>query len=364
MNFLSTLLKRPPLLDVRAPVEFAKGSLPGAVNFPLLNDEERAAVGTAYKNAGQEAAIELGHSFLRGEIRSQRLAGWIDFVKSHPDAQLYCFRGGLRSQSVRGALAAEGVSVPLIEGGYKYVRQLLLQAIEVSSAESNFCVVSGFTGSGKTELLRSVRTGVCDLEGLAHHKGSAFGTDVNRPQPAQADFENHLGLKLFELNQTPGHRIFVEDESRLIGYSVIPLALFQRMSVAPVYLVDRSRRERAVFLTQSYVRDNFGLQEGERHPIAIDQLRKQILSSLNLIQRRLGGAEHQNLTARVEEAIQQHTQSGKLECHYDWVERLLERYYDPLYSHHLEKIKGRLAFVGSWEEVANKIREEVESSRT
>lgn len=355
LELLVRLAQRPPLLDVRAPIEFAKGSIPGATNLPLLEDDERAAVGKAFKKHGQDEAIRLGHSILSGETRAQRIQAWADFVQSHPDALLYCFRGGLRSRSVQNALREEGIAIPLIEGGYKRARQLFIQVTELAATSASFGVVTGYTGSGKTELLRTLNRGVCDLEGLANHKGSAFGTDVNSPQPAQADFENRLGLRLFELMHERSPQIFVEDESRMIGYSVIPVKLFARISNAPVYLVERSRAERAEFLTRTYIADNFGLREGDKDPERIAGLKKQILTSLTLIQRRLGGAESKIFGILVETAIGEHLATGSFAAHYEWVDRLLEKYYDPMYAHHLEKIRDRIVFTGGWAEVQDKL---------
>lgn len=122
-DFRHIFLNDVPMMDVRAPVEFAKGAFPGVLNLPLMNDEERQKVGTCYKQRGQEAAIALGHSLVSGEIKNGRIAAWAAFAKVHPHGVLYCFRGGLRSQITQQWLQSEvGIAYPRVIGGYKAMR--------------------------------------------------------------------------------------------------------------------------------------------------------------------------------------------------------------------------------------------------
>ncbi|HBM45267.1 MAG TPA: tRNA 2-selenouridine(34) synthase MnmH, partial [Halomonas sp.] len=116
---LKVIASNTPLIDVRAPVEFAQGSLPGAVNLPLMVDEERHQVGIAYKQQGQQAAIALGERLVSGEIKQARVAAWQAYLAQHPDASIYCFRGGLRSQIAQQWLVDAGLHRPRIEGGWK-----------------------------------------------------------------------------------------------------------------------------------------------------------------------------------------------------------------------------------------------------
>ena len=128
-DFARLFLDDVPLLDVRAPVEFNQGAFPLATNLPLLNDDERHRIGICYKEKGQAAAIELGHQLVGGDIRAARTHTWLDWCRQHPDGYLYCFRGGLRSQTVQQWLAEQGVQQPLVTGGYKAMRRFLLDTL-------------------------------------------------------------------------------------------------------------------------------------------------------------------------------------------------------------------------------------------
>lgn len=142
------------ILDVRAPVEFAAGSVPNSVNLPLLDNEQRAAVGTLYKAEGASRALDLGFELISGATHSQRVDVWSDFLETHTEAAIMCFRGGQRSQLVQRELNRNGIDVPLVEGGFKRIRNLLSQRLDRSCEKLNWVVLSGFTGSGKTQLLR------------------------------------------------------------------------------------------------------------------------------------------------------------------------------------------------------------------
>ena len=194
-DLLNIFLSNTPLLDVRAPVEFAQGAFPGAVNLPLMNDEERHEVGIRYKEAGQQSAIELGHSLVSGRLKDRRIQSWVEFANAHPDGVLYCFRGGLRSRITQQWLHEAGVDYPRITGGYKAMRRFLIDAIERLSQQARFVIVGGMTGSGKTDVIAAL-THAIDLEGLAHHRGSSFGGHPDH-QPCEllaakaASFQNN-----------------------------------------------------------------------------------------------------------------------------------------------------------------------------
>lgn len=162
-----------PLIDVRAPVEFAQGALPGAVNLPLMVDEERRQVGIAYKQQGLSVAIALGEQLVSGDIKQSRIAAWQAYLTERPDAVIYCFRGGLRSQIAQQWLNAAGIVRPRIAGGWKAMRQALCQRVD-AAAEQPMLVVARLTGCAKTTLINRLDNGV-DLEAYANHKGSAFG---------------------------------------------------------------------------------------------------------------------------------------------------------------------------------------------
>ncbi len=185
-DYATLLQQDTPLLDVRAPVEFAKGAIPNAINLPLMNDEERHLVGQCYQQKGQQAAIDLGLSLVSGTIKQRRIDAWVKFVQAHPQGYLYCFRGGLRSRIAQQWLEGAGYPYPRITGGYKALRHVLLERLTHSAAQLSLTVLGGFTGTGKTEVLLQLAQGL-DLEGYARHRGSSFGKQLLE-QPAQIDF--------------------------------------------------------------------------------------------------------------------------------------------------------------------------------
>src|SRR5690606_25940385 len=193
MDYGAILAADTPLLDVRAPVEFAQGAMPSALNLPLMNDEERAAVGTCYKRHGPDAALKLGHQLVSGVTREQRIQAWRDACQRHPDGYLCCARGGQRSHITQQWLRETGIDYPLIPGGYKALRQAAIQATE-QRVQRPLILIGGCTGSGKTDLVRQHPDGI-DLEGLARHRGSSFGRTL-QAQLSQASFENALAVKL------------------------------------------------------------------------------------------------------------------------------------------------------------------------
>ena len=367
-QILDLILGRTPFIDVRAPEEFFAGHVPGSVNLPLLDDEQRKVVGTTYKKRGQDAAIEVGLGFISGETRRSRIAGWKEFAGRHPGSVLYCFRGGLRSQSVRLALLEEGIELPLVDGGYKRVRQLLMNEIERISLERSFAVVSGYTGSGKTDLLAALPARIphVDIEALAHHKGSAFGK-WTVPQPQQADFENALAVALLRAERMGGgtqeNPILVEDESRTIGRSVLPLTYFQSVSRAPIYFVERSAQERARYLIESYLLSNYGLAQGEKNEEKLAALRADLERNVRAIEKRLGGADMARMLAQIAEAMSAHERTGDASAHFEWVMWLLVRYYDPQYAHHFDRIKERVVFSGTWAEVFERLGGKIENGK-
>jgi len=336
------LTERRPLIDLRAPGEFTRGAIPGAVNLPLLTDRERAAVGTCYKREGQAAAIALGESLVSGAVRQERLEAWLAFVQPRPDALLYCWRGGLRSQRVQQWLAESGAVVPRIEGGYKALRRTCLAAIERAAQQQRLVVIGGRTGSGKTALLRELDAAI-DLEALANHRGSAFGAEAT-PQPTPIDFENALAVALLRLKARPV--LVVEDEGRTIGRIGLPEALHAAMQRAPVYVIEDSRATRARRILNDYV------TEPRRKGAADSTLRQRYLEAVDRIRRRLGGLRHAAVRAEIEVAFDGRDDAA----HLSWIEHLLEWYYDPMYDHQLAGKADRIVERGAKDTVAGALR--------
>ena len=176
-EFRQLFLTNHPLMDVRAPAEFVKGAFPQAINLPLMNDSERTKVGTCYKQQGQQAAIELGHALVNGNIKQQRIDAWCQHIQQQPNSFLYCFRGGLRSQLTQQWLQHAGINIPYVQGGYKAMRAFLIKTIDSAPEKNQILVISGSTGSGKTEFIHQ-RKDAIDLEGIANHRGSSFGSQI------------------------------------------------------------------------------------------------------------------------------------------------------------------------------------------
>lgn len=334
-----------PLLDLRAPVEFAEGAFPTAVNLPLMTDEERAAVGTCYKQQGQAAAIALGHSLVNGAIKAQRLQAWRDFFDHHPHGVMYCFRGGMRSETVQQWLTEAGCHRPRVAGGYKALRQFLIQTLDRVATSWPLWLLTGMTGSGKTDLLAQLPAAV-DLEGHARHRGSSFGA-LPEPQPGNIDFENGLAIELLK-REAQGQRAWVlEDESRMIGTCCLPQSLYQVMEPAPLVVLEAPQEERVQRIVRQYV-----VELGERYARTLppDEAHRALADYLGLalqrISRRLGDLGYRRLNARLLAALDEQARSGDTSYHQSWITPLLSDYYDPLYLRHLQIRSERILFQG------------------
>lgn len=328
------LAKQDPVLDVRSPGEYKHAHIPTAYSLPLFTDEERKQVGTAYKQQSREAAIKIGLDFFGVKMRKMVEEAESFFVDRNPLAEsagftntqneqrstnnvlIHCWRGGMRSAAVAWLLDMYGFKVYLLSGGYKAYRKWVLSQFE---KKYNFNIIGGYTGSGKTLLLHELANQnkiTIDLEGLANHKGSAFGALENIPQPGQEMFENMLAEKLFDarcsLNDntnsyaTNGQQstaIFLEDESQRIGNLQIPMPLWYTMRKAPVLFMDIPFEQRLNYITEEY-----------------GKLKKETLKEAILrIQKRLGGLETKNAVRFLEE-------DNYKECF-----RILLSYYDKWY---------------------------------
>jgi tRNA 2-selenouridine synthase len=186
-------------------------------------------------------------------VRAARMEGWLAQLRQQPDALLYCFRGGLRSQTVQQWLSEAGVTRPRVAGGYKELRRFLIETQESASAQCHWHVLTGMTGSGKTHMLANIAQSV-DLEGHAHHRGSSFG-QLPGGQPSNINFENRLAIELLKRRHQGEHAFVVEDESRLIGRCALPLNLYEAMCQAPLVVVEVPQEERAEQIRVDYVQD-------------------------------------------------------------------------------------------------------------
>lgn len=335
-----------PMIDTRAPVEFAKGAFSNAVNLPLMTDIERQQVGTCYKQKGQDAAIALGHKLVSADVKAQRVQAWKEFAQQYPEGHIYCFRGGLRSKISQQWLAEAGVDYPRVGGGYKAMRTFLMDVTEQAVNKCQFTVLSGLTGAGKTDVLTPLKHCI-DLEGLANHRGSSFGKHVSA-QPSQIDFENNLAVTLLKKREAKIQHFILENESRTIGSCALPLALYRRMQTVPMVVLQASLEERIERVLRDYVQQlsiEFTSVLGEE--LGNKQYSEHLQQCLKNISKRLGGEAYQRLANIMQTALQQQLKHGRIDEHRRWIKALLEEYYDPMYHYQQEKNKDRLCFSGN-----------------
>ncbi|MAG77952.1 tRNA 2-selenouridine(34) synthase MnmH [archaeon] len=287
------------IVDVRSPIEFKEDHIPNAINIPLFSNEERAIVGTIYKKEGKDDAINKGLEFLSPKLP--------EMIKQYKELKqpitIYCFRGGMRSNSIASLLKSLGFKVKVLEGGYKTYRKKVRDELENFKIKPKIYVLYGLTGSGKTEILNQLNNSL-DLEGLAQHRGSVFG-DINLKPNSQKMFESLLLKKLNELQKE--ETIFIEGESRKIGKVQIPLAIWQQMQKAKKIKVVNSIQDRINRIDKEYC-----------NKIDIDLFS----SKLDQIEKYLGKKKVVDLKLLLKE--------NKLK---EFIKILLLNYYDKLYAH-------------------------------
>ncbi len=237
-----------PVVDVRSPAEFEQAHFPSAINIPLLSNEERKIIGTLYKKTSREEAIHTGFEIIAGKT-SSLIASGLEAAKNS-ELLVYCWRGGIRSASVVWLFEQQGIKCHLLSGGYKNYRRSFKKYL---SSGLNLNVLGGMTGSGKTDILKELKAlgqQVIDLEGIAHHKGSAFGSLGEEKQPTTEQFENYLYLEFAKLDKSKA--IWVEDESRNIGRVFVPEELFALMRRSSLYIINLSKDKRIERLVVDY----------------------------------------------------------------------------------------------------------------
>ena len=352
---LETLLRDDtPLIDTRSPVEFARGSLPTAINLPLMTDVEREAVGTCYKEQGADAAVRLGQELVAGDLKEQRVGAWKAFVAQHPKGALFCFRGGMRSEIVQRWLKDAGVEYPRIKGGYKAMRRWLTDSADQLIEKTPLLLLGGPTGAAKTRILNEGNRGApipgsVDLEGLANHRGSAFGRRVTE-QPTQIGFELAFGIQLLKHRYAGHQKLLLEDEGRLIGRCALPLSLQTARQDADWIQLDASVDARVEHSYENYILQNLEelmIQDAAR---GFERFATGLLESLERIQRRLGGQRYAELKAVMQDALAAH-ERGNPETHKTWIGELLTGYYDPMYDYQMNNRTKPPLFRGTEQEV-------------
>ncbi|HEY9062802.1 MAG TPA: tRNA 2-selenouridine(34) synthase MnmH [Pseudobacteroides sp.] len=349
-DYEKIVLNKTPLIDVRAPIEFIKGAFLNAVNLPLMNDEERRLVGICYKEKGSDEAIRLGHKLVSGKTRLERIEAWASHLEKYPDSLVYCFRGGLRSTiSQQWIIEETGKEILRLNGGYKAFRNYLINAL-IPSQHTIPVLLGGFTGSGKTHMLKNLRNSI-DLEGLAKHRGSSFGRYIN-PQPTQIDFENNLAYDLIRHRHKGHNHLIVEDEGVNIGRCIIPKQLFLYFKTGNLILIDLPFEERLlntvdeyVFLSQAEYVKVFGQEQG------LLKWAEYIEDGINRIKKRLGGDLFKRVTVSFDLALNKQQLTCDCSLHSNWIEILLKEYYDPMYRYQIETTGNKIMFRGSTKEV-------------
>ncbi|HIO97058.1 MAG TPA: tRNA 2-selenouridine(34) synthase MnmH, partial [Leucothrix sp.] len=309
-------------------------------------------VGIRYKEQGQDAAILLGAELVTPTDQQQRKQQWADFFKNNKKGVLYCFRGGLRSQISQQWISDEtGTDYPRVTGGYKALRRFLIESTERITKEIPIVILGGRTGSGKTRVLKQLENSI-DLEGLANHRGSAFGPTAT-PQPTQINFENNLAIELLKKEAAGAKFLVIEDEARNVGSLGVPQALYDAMQQSPIVKLDVPQADRNQISIEEYIVDTqnhfdevYGKEKGEI------KLAEHLLGSLSKIQKRLGGVRYQEAEAQMKKAIEERLKTGSLDGFIPLVNTLLVDYYDPMYDYQIEKKKARIIFEGSMSEIS------------
>lgn len=303
------------VIDVRSPAEFEHAHFVGAHSLPLFTNEERATVGTTYKQKSRQAAIKIALPFFGEKMKA--LIETVEilvaaFEKKYgtatPTIIVHCWRGGMRSAAVAWLLDLYGFKVLQLVGGYKAYRNWVLAQFEIPYPLK---VLGGYTGSGKTEILLELKRRnqtVIDLEGLAHHKGSSFGALGQEQQPTQEMFENKLAHALASIEYT-ADGIWIEDESQRIGLVMLPTSFFTLLRNSICYFIEIPFNERLGFITTGYGKFD----------------KDSLMSATLRIQKRLGGLETKNAINHIIE--------GNIKDAFS----ILLKYYDKLYEKNTQK---------------------------
>lgn len=300
--------RRVAVVDVRSPGEFAQGHIPGAVNMPLFSDAERADVGTTYVQQGRQPAIMLGLASVGPKLAE--LGAQLTALAGGADGELliHCWRGGMRSASVAWLAETVGCRVATLVGGYKSFRRW---AIESTGRGRTIHVVAGLTGTGKTLVLHALAErgeNVIDLEKLAHHKGSTFGSLGETMQPTQEQFENDLAMEW--RNTRPDAAVWLEDESKNIGKRILPGALWQAKREGQFHVIELPDEVRLAHLCRVY----------SGHSAEV------LTTRIEVIRKRLGGER----TAAAVQAV--HAGDLVEAC------RIVLNYYDRAYRRALQEL--------------------------
>lgn len=302
----SRKLDNPLYIDVRSPAEYAEDHIPGAINLPIFDNEERREIGTLYKMVSREDAVKRGT-----EIGGKRIGAIIDSIMKYREREIviYCARGGMRSGSVASLVNSLGIKTWRIREGYRSYRSFVTGFLDSAAIKPALFVLQGLTGAGKTEILGFIENSI-DLEAMAGHRSSLFG-GIGLEQNSQKAFETQLVTRLHELEKS-GYAV-IEGESKKIGNLHIPENIFMQMRRAPVIYIDTPVERRVAIITKEYARFN----DHER-----------IMEIVRSLTKKLGQKKTDELQGLYT--------AGKID---EFVRMLLVDYYDNLYRHTLDRFE-------------------------
>lgn len=341
------ILSGATILDVRSEGEYKKASLPSSINVPLLNDEDRHLVGIEYKEKGSGSAIKLGHKLVSGEKKKKILKAWKEVIDASDLVVLICHRGGLRSQiTKRWVTEHYNIELPRLTDGYKSFRNYLITSLEAPNIGLPSLIINGNTGSKKTELIKRLSMAI-DLEGLAEHRGSAFGAGVFA-QPSQATFENRLAFELIKMKAKNPKFIVYECESKGIGSVNVPGSFYDYMYSGRSVFLELDFKDRVEAIYESYIlADALAYSEVYGRDRGQELWRERLISALNRIKQKLGSEGYSYCVEKLNRAVD----LNQPETHKLWLSYLLENYYDPMYIKSINKKKPSYDKVGSAEEL-------------
>ncbi|HQO39608.1 MAG TPA: tRNA 2-selenouridine(34) synthase MnmH [Spirochaetota bacterium] len=300
----SLKLDNPLYIDVRTPAEYCEDHIPGAVNYPIFDNEERKEIGTLYKMVSRDDAVRRGT-----EIGGKRIGAIIESIMSYRerDIVLYCARGGMRSGAVASLVNSLGVKAWRLKDGYRAYRSFVSGYLDSVEIRPQLFVLQGLTGAGKTEILGFIENSI-DLEGMAGHRSSLFG-GIGLEQQSQKSFETQLAVRLNELGEKS--YTVIEGESKKIGNLHIPENIFRQMRNAPVIYIDTPIERRVAIIKKEYARFN----DHER-----------VMEIVLSLTKRLGQKKTDDLAGLYK--------SGRID---EFIEMLLVEYYDNLYRYTLDR---------------------------
>ncbi|MGB9873817.1 MAG: tRNA 2-selenouridine(34) synthase MnmH [Hydrogenobacter sp.] len=302
------------IVDIRSPSEYAQFHIPGAINIPLFEDDEKSLIGYIYRKEGVEKAKQLGYSIANSKLQ-KLFESFRQLKRVHKHVVVYCWRGGLRSLELCKALSSVGIQVIRLRGGYRAYREFILQDMEERLKNINFIVLTGKTGVGKSKVLRLLReegVPVIDLEDLAQDRGSVFGKVGKRTRISQKMFDALLYENIRSLS---GPYAFVEDESRCIGNIHIPDALWKKKEEGVFVELTNSMENRIRNILEEYT-----LEEGWEEDVKV---------ALGKIKRYLSEEGFAQALCMLEERRYEELVKFLMEAHYDKRYKLIRK---PLYT--------------------------------